>query len=87
MSFVWTMAFISINIGLVNLLPIPVLDGGHLAFMVIEGIQRRPLPIRVREIASLIGMSVLILLMLIAFKNDVTRRWDIIVMQLHDFFG
>jgi regulator of sigma E protease len=86
-SFVWTMAFISINIGLVNLCPIPVLDGGHIFFMLIEGIQRRPLPIKVREIASLLGMSVLILLMLIAFKNDVARRWDVIVGQVHDLLG
>jgi regulator of sigma E protease len=86
-SFVWTMAFISINIGLVNVLPIPVLDGGHLFFMLIEGVQRRPLPLRVREVASLMGMSVLILLMLIAFKNDVARRWDIIVSQVHDLFS
>jgi regulator of sigma E protease len=87
MSFVWIMAFISINIGLVNLLPIPVLDGGHLFFMIIEGVSRRPLPLRVREIASLVGMSMLILLMLIAFKNDVTRRWDVIIGQIHDLFG
>jgi regulator of sigma E protease len=86
-SFVWTMAFISINIGLVNLLPIPVLDGGHLFFFVIEGVQRRPLPIRVRESLSLVGMSMLILLMLIAFKNDVARRWDLIAVQVHDLFG
>jgi regulator of sigma E protease len=87
LPFVWTMAFISINIGLVNLFPIPVLDGGHLFFMMIEAIQRRPLPIRVREIASLVGMSMLIVLMLIAFKNDVTRRWDVIVGQVHEIFG
>jgi len=86
-SFVWTMAFISINIGLVNLLPIPVLDGGHLFFMGVEAIQRRPLPLRVREVASLIGMCVLILFMLLAFKNDVARRWDVIAGQMHDIFG
>ena len=86
-SFVWIMAFISINIGLVNLLPIPVLDGGHLFFMLIEAVQRRPLPLRVREIASLIGMTVLIALMLVAFKNDVARRWDVIVGQVHEIFG
>ena len=87
LSFVWTMAFLSINVGLVNLMPIPVLDGGHLLFMIIEGVQRRPLPLRVREVASIIGMSMLIVLMLIAFKNDVTRRWDLIIAQLHDLFG
>jgi regulator of sigma E protease len=87
LSFVWTMAFISVNIGLVNLLPIPVLDGGHLLFMMVEGVQRRPLPLRAREIASLVGMSVLIVLMLIAFKNDVSRRWDGIVVQVRQLFG
>ena len=87
LSFVWTMAFISINIGLVNLFPIPVLDGGHLFFMIIEALQRRPLPLRVREVASLVGMSMLILLMLVAFKNDVTRRWDVIMGQVHEIFG
>ncbi len=86
-SFVWTMAFISINIGLVNLLPIPVLDGGHLFFMAVEAVQRRPLPLRVREVASLIGMFLLIVLMLLAFKNDVARRWDVITGQMHEIFG
>jgi regulator of sigma E protease len=84
LSFVWTMAFVSINIGLVNLLPIPVLDGGHLFFMALEGVQRRPLPLRVREIASLLGMILLIFLMLLAFKNDVTRRWDSIRSFAHE---
>ena len=87
LSFVWTMAFISINIGLVNLFPIPVLDGGHLFFMTIEALQRRPLSLRVREIASLVGMSMLFVLMLLAFKNDVERRWDVIVGELKDIFS
>ena len=87
LSFAWAMAFISINIGLVNLLPIPVLDGGHLFFMMVEALQRRPLPLKVREVASLVGMTVLILLMAIAFKNDVTRRWDVIRGQVHEIFG
>ncbi len=85
--FVWAMALISINLGLINLMPIPVLDGGHLTFFVLEGLSRRPLSLRVREVASLVGMSVLLLLMLIAFKNDVTRRWDVIVGQLREIFG
>jgi regulator of sigma E protease len=85
--FVWAMALISINIGLINLLPIPVLDGGHLSFFVVEGLSRRPLSLRVREVASLLGMSLLLLLMLIAFKNDVERRWDVIVGQIREIFG
>jgi len=85
--FVWAMAFISINIGLVNLLPIPVLDGGHLFFLFAEAVQKRPLSLRVREVASLVGMSVLFALMLVAFKNDVERRWDVIIGQLRELFG
>lgn len=82
--FVWAMAVISINLGLVNLLPIPVLDGGHLVFFLFEAVLRRPLPLRVREIASLAGLLLLIALMGIAFKNDVERRWDVIQGQLKE---
>ncbi|MFT3766616.1 MAG: RIP metalloprotease RseP [Minicystis sp.] len=82
--FVWAMALISINLGLVNLLPIPVLDGGHLLFFLFEAVLRRPLPLRVRELASLAGMIVLVALMGIAFKNDVERRWDVIQGQLKE---
>jgi regulator of sigma E protease len=69
------MAFISINLGLLNLLPVPVLDGGHLVFFLIEAISRRPVEARVREIASLVGLGMLVLLMILAFKNDIERRW------------
>jgi regulator of sigma E protease len=82
--FVWAMAVISINLGLINLLPIPVLDGGHLLFFAFEAISRKPLPLRVREIASLLGLLVLFGLMGIAFKNDVERRWDVIQGQLRE---
>ncbi len=86
-DFVWVMAVISVNLGLINLLPIPVLDGGHLFFFLVEWVRRRPLSLRVREVASLVGMSVLVLLTLIAFKNDVTRRWDVIIGQLREIFS
>ncbi len=85
--FVWAMALISVNLGLINLLPIPVLDGGHLFFFFVEAVRRRPLSLRVREIASLIGMGFLVLLMLVAFKNDVERRWDVIVAQVREIFA
>lgn len=85
--FVWAMAVISINLGLINLLPIPVLDGGHLLFFSFEAVLRRPLPLRVREIASLAGLLILIGLMGIAFKNDVERRWDVIQGQLRELVG
>ncbi len=82
--FVWAMAVISINLGLVNLLPIPVLDGGHLLFFLFEAVSRRPMPLRVREIASLVGLCVLVALMAVAFKNDVERRWDVIQGQVRE---
>ena len=82
--FVWAMAVISINLGLINLLPIPVLDGGHLLFLFFEGLLRRPLPLRVREIASLVGMLALIFMMGVAFKNDIERRWDVIQGQVKE---
>lgn len=82
--FVWAMAVISINLGLVNLLPIPVLDGGHLLFFLFEAVSRRPIPLRVREIASLVGLCVLVALMAVAFKNDVERRWDVIQGQVRE---
>ncbi|MDB4942921.1 MAG: Intrarane protease RasP/YluC, implicated in cell division based on FtsL cleavage [Labilithrix sp.] len=82
--FVWAMAVTSVNLGLLNLLPVPVLDGGHLLLFLVEWVRRRPVSLRVRELSSLFGMSVLVVLMLVAFKNDVTRKWDVIVLQVRD---
>ncbi len=76
-TFVSVMAVVSINLGLINLLPIPVLDGGHLAFFLVEGIRRRAVARRTREIASLLGVTMLVVLMAIALKNDLQRRWGL----------
>jgi regulator of sigma E protease len=81
------MALLSINLGLLNLLPIPVLDGGHVVFFIAEAVLRRPLPLRFREVAHIIGMGVVILLMGLAFKNDVEKRWDVIAGQVRELFG
>jgi regulator of sigma E protease len=67
------MAVISINLGVLNLLPIPVLDGGHFLFFAAEAILRRPLDIRHREIAQQVGLVLLISLMAFAFYNDIAR--------------
>jgi regulator of sigma E protease len=85
--FIWVMALLSINLGLLNLLPIPVLDGGHLMFFTLEAAMRRPLPLRVREIAHIVGMAIVIGLMAIAFKNDVEKKWDVIVGQVRELVG
>lgn len=74
-EFLMLMALISLNLAFVNLLPIPILDGGHLLFFTIEAIRRKPLGQRAREIASAIGLVVVLLLMLIALRNDVIRFW------------
>lgn len=73
-SFLWVMALISVNLGLVNLLPIPVLDGGVLLLLLLESIRRRPFSLRVREVLSLAGVGVLAVLMLFAFGNDLWHR-------------
>jgi regulator of sigma E protease len=72
-SFLFKMALISVNLGLMNLLPIPVLDGGHLAACLVESVTRRPLSIRAREIANLVGIVLLVMLMIVVFKNDLAR--------------
>lgn len=69
------LAFISIQLGILNLLPIPILDGGHILFYGIELIIRRPLSFRVREISQQLGMAMLLMLMVLAFYNDIVRLW------------
>ena len=72
-SFLAFMALLSINLGVLNLLPVPVLDGGHLFFYFWELIFRRPLNHRVREYAQQAGMFLLLGLMVLAFYNDIVR--------------
>jgi regulator of sigma E protease len=67
------MALLSINLGVLNLLPVPVLDGGHLLFFVVEMITRRPVSARTREIAQQVGLTMLLLLMGFAIFNDIRR--------------
>ena len=68
-------AIISVNLAVLNLLPIPVLDGGHILFYIIESIIRRPVNARVREAAQQVGILLLITLMIFVFYNDITRTW------------
>lgn len=70
------MALVSISLGVLNLLPIPVLDGGHLLYHMIEVVRRRPLSERAMEIGQQIGMSILFSLMAFAFFNDLTRLFN-----------
>ncbi len=72
-NLIYFIAFISINLAIINFLPIPVLDGGHLMFFLIEAISGRPVSIRIREIAQQVGIFALILLTIFVFYNDITR--------------
>jgi regulator of sigma E protease len=72
-QYLWLMALLSINIGLLNFLPIPILDGGLLLFFTIELFKRRPPSPRARAITTYIGVVVVVLLLLFALKNDVVR--------------
>jgi regulator of sigma E protease len=68
-------AFISANIGFLNLLPVPVLDGGHLLFYAIEAVRRRPLSHRMQEIGFQIGIALVLMLMVYVNLNDLLRVW------------
>jgi regulator of sigma E protease len=73
MSLFALMASISLNLGLLNLLPIPVLDGGHIFIMALEGLARRDFSLRVKEKMFLAGFAVLLMLMVTVIYNDLTR--------------
>jgi regulator of sigma E protease len=72
-SFLLMMALISVNLGLINLLPVPVLDGGHVLVFVIEGLRRRPLTPQGRERVQLAGLIFVGFITVLAVKNDVMR--------------
>lgn len=72
-SLLTFMAFISINLGIINLFPIPILDGGHLLFFAIEGIRGKPVSTRTREMAQQVGLAIIIAIMALAFYNDISR--------------
>jgi regulator of sigma E protease len=69
------MALISLNLGVLNLVPIPVLDGFHVLSAGIEAVRRRPLSLRFREVANLVGVALVLALMLFALRNDAVRMF------------
>jgi regulator of sigma E protease len=75
-SFLAFLAVLSINLGVLNLLPVPVLDGGHLLFFLVEAIIRKPVSVKVREMAQQVGICLLALLMVYAFYNDIVRFFE-----------
>jgi len=75
-SFLAFLAVLSINLGVLNLLPVPVLDGGHLLFFMVEAVIRKPVAIKYREMAQQVGICLLGLLMVYAFYNDIVRFFE-----------
>ena len=72
-AFLSFLAIISVNLGFINLLPVPMLDGGHLLYFVIEAIKGKPLPEKVQEFGLQVGMMLVFALMAIAIFNDISR--------------
>jgi regulator of sigma E protease len=73
LSFVSFLALMSISLGVLNLLPVPVLDGGHIMYYLVEAVTGRPVSQRLLEVGQRVGIAVLATLMLVAFYNDIQR--------------
>ncbi len=72
-SFISFLAMLSVNLAIINLLPIPVLDGGHLTFLTLEAIMRRPLSPRQREVFQQIGLAIMLCIMVLVMFNDLNQ--------------
>ncbi len=84
-KFLEMMALISINLAVLNLLPVPMLDGGHLLLYAIEAIKRGPISFRTRQLTTYIGLTFIACLIILAFKNDIERSWDDIAQWVNEF--
>jgi regulator of sigma E protease len=73
--FLGIMAMISVLLGIINLLPVPILDGGHILFIFIEAIRRRPVSVQAKVVASYVGLVLLMALMVFVIGNDMHRYW------------
>ncbi len=73
LNFFVFMAIINVNLGVLNLLPIPILDGGHILFLCIEAIRRKPIEEKVMGIAQRVGLALILLIMVFALYNDIVR--------------
>jgi regulator of sigma E protease len=86
-TYLSIMVVISINLGIINLLPIPILDGGQALLFLVEGVKRSPLSLRTREVVQQIGLTVLVMLMGLAFWNDISRNWSKVIDWLRSGSG
>ena len=69
----YLIAFLSINVGVINLIPFPAFDGGRILFLIIEKIFKKPIPVKVENMVNSIGFMLLLLLMLYVTFNDILR--------------
>lgn len=74
-QFLQMMGLISINLAVLNMIPIPVLDGGNLLLYAIEGIKRSPITLRTRQVVTYAGFAFILVIILLVFKNDIERYW------------
>ena len=72
-DFLLFLGLLSVNLGILNLLPIPILDGGHILFFAIEGLIRRPLSVNARAMAQQVGLALILMLVALVFYNDIAR--------------
>jgi regulator of sigma E protease len=72
-AFAYFLGLLSVNLGILNLLPIPILDGGHLLFFSVEALMRKPISQQARMVAHQVGMAVILTLTALVFYNDIVR--------------
>jgi regulator of sigma E protease len=82
LAFLATMAVISINLGLVNLFPIPILDGGQLVLLAAEGVKRSPIEESTIENFQKIGFVIVMSLVVLALYNDLSRFWSSMIRSI-----
>ena len=82
-TFLSFLALLSVNLAILNLLPIPVLDGGHLTFLTLEAVMRRPLSVRQREVFQQIGLVIILGIMVLVTFNDLQQ---IVYHRVLEFF-
>ena len=86
-NLIFFIALISVNLAIINLLPIPILDGGHLLFFSIEAVKGNPVSLKVREVAQQIGLFIILLLVVLVFYNDIFRYKDDIMKFFRGIFS
>ena len=75
MNVIYILAYLSVNVGVLNLLPVPVFDGGRILILIIEKIIKRKTSEKLEEILNMVGFGLMILLMIVVTFNDIIRLW------------